>query len=638
MPTRFAESARNLALLAFMHGLLKEAGEDDRQRAVKAVYAAVAGAIGVQIAVGGVTAQFRHLPLAFDALHSASQLLGLTIAAGALILVHNLYGQADPKSRAMLRLPTIALAAMWAFDLHLYTVGYMSPEFGADLVALRGPALVMLAPLFAFGLRGAPNLALPAVARRDLPVGLADRDPDLPRRDDVRLLGRRDDRRRHRPGGGTGLDRPRHRRRARRHDVASRRAARARVFVAKHIFEHRYDYRREWARFTDTVGREQSDGAPLEERIVKGLADIAQAPGGLLLLIDDHDRLEPGRALERERRTLPPSGDGAEALLRFVREHRYVLDFEQLRDGVLVAGEARVAGSGLARQSRSGLGRRAADPCRPTARPGGARAPAFRRRLDWEDLDLFRTAGVQAASYLAEARGQQALADARRFDEFNRRFAFILHDIKNLVSQLSLVTRNAERHADNPEFRADMIATLQGSVTKMNALLARLSPGAPRLAETPRETALAPVLEAVAAAKRRARPIVVTGDAGLVARADAEALEEAIGHLVQNGIDASPADTPVGINYFESGGDVAIEIVDHGCGMSGDFVATRLFQPFVSTKENGFGIGAYEARALILGMGGRIEVESAPGRGTCFTIYLPGAGERAAATSERIRA
>jgi putative PEP-CTERM system histidine kinase len=633
--TRFAESARNLALLAFMHGLLKEAGEDDRQRAVKAVYAAVAGAIGVQIAVGGVTAQFRHLPLAFDALHWASQLLGLTIAAGALILVHNLYGQADPKSRAMLRLPTIALAAMWAFDLHLYTVGYMSPASGSDLVALRGPALVMLAPLFAFGLRGAPNwrfqlsraatfqsvsliailIYLGAMISASWVAGMIG--GDAGRSAKLALIGL-----------ATAIALA---------FMTSRQArASLRVFIAKHIFEHRYDYRREWARFTNTVGREQNGGAPLEERIIKGLADIAQAPGGLLLLVDAHDRLSAA-ARWNGTAALPASGEGAEALLRFVREHRYVLECDQLRDGVLAAKDRRVSVPGwLANLDQAWAG----VPLIHAGRLLGLVVldhPAFRRRLDWEDLDLFRTAGVQAASYLAEARGQQALADARRFDEFNRRFAFILHDIKNLVSQLSLVTRNAERHADNPEFRADMIATLQGSVTKMNALLARLSPGAPRVAETPRETAVAPVLEAVAAGKRHARPIIVTGDPALLAHADAEALEDAIGHLVQNGIDASPEDAPVGINYFESGGDVAIEVVDTGCGMSGDFVATRLFQPFVSTKEEGFGIGAHEARALILAMGGRVEVESAPGRGTCFTIYLPGAGERAA-TSERIRA
>src|SRR5205823_3993400 len=103
-------------------------------------------------------------------------------------------------------------------------------------------------------------------------------------------------------------------------------------------------------------------------------------------------------------------------------------------------------------------------------------APEYRRALDWEDFDLLRTAGKQAASSLAEALGQEALADAQRFEEFNRRFAFIVHDVKNLVSQLSLLSRNAERHADNPEFRADMIATLKGSVGKMNELLARLAP------------------------------------------------------------------------------------------------------------------------------------------------------------------
>ena len=62
--------------------------------------------------------------------------------------------------------------------------------------------------------------------------------------------------------------------------------------------------------------------------------------------------------------------------------------------------------------------------------------------------------------------------NAQRFEDFNRRFAFILHDVKNLVSQLSLLARNAERHADNAEFRADMVATLKGSVGKMNELLA----------------------------------------------------------------------------------------------------------------------------------------------------------------------
>ncbi|MGZ8313436.1 MAG: ATP-binding protein, partial [Allosphingosinicella sp.] len=229
-------------------------------------------------------------------------------------------------------------------------------------------------------------------------------------------------------------------------------------------------------------------------------------------------------------------------------------------------------------------------------------------------------------------------ADARRFDEFNRRFAFIMHDIKNLVSQLSLVARNAERHADNPAFRADMIATLQASVKKLNDLLVRLSPGGAREADAPRPVDIHRVIESVVAAKQRTHPVSIAGDATLTARADAAALEQALVHLVQNAIDASGPADPVEVHAFESGGDVAIEVIDRGCGMSEDFIRSRLFQPFVSTKETGFGIGAYEARALIVAMGGRLEVESAVGQGTRFTIILPGAENDPALTFERKRA
>ncbi|HST35354.1 MAG TPA: ATP-binding protein, partial [Allosphingosinicella sp.] len=244
----------------------------------------------------------------------------------------------------------------------------------------------------------------------------------------------------------------------------------------------------------------------------------------------------------------------------------------------------------------------------------------------------------QAASSLAEALGQEALSQAQRFEEFNRRFAFILHDIKNLVSQLSLVARNAERHADNPEFRADMIATLQSSVKKMNDLLARLSPGAARGAEPPRPIEMRPLLDALAGQKRRAHPVLVSGNTALDALADPASLETALAHLVQNAIEVSGTQVPVELRLFESGGDVAVEIIDRGPGMSAAFVRDRLFQPFVSTKEHGFGIGAYEARALILAMGGRLDVESGEGEGTRFTLYLPAAQPGGLAHHERKRA
>jgi putative PEP-CTERM system histidine kinase len=251
-------------------------------------------------------------------------------------------------------------------------------------------------------------------------------------------------------------------------------------------------------------------------------------------------------------------------------------------------------------------------------------APEYRRALDWEDFDLLRTAGNQAASSLAEALGQEALANAHRFEEFNRRFAFILHDIKNLVSQLSLLSRNAERHADNPEFRADMVATLQSSVGKMNELLARLAPRSQSRVQRLEPQPLRPILGGAIAAKRRDRDVQLLGDASVSALVDATALEQAVGHLIQNAVDASSG-TPVTVRVAGSEDEVTISIADKGVGMDGDFIRNRLFQPFASTKSGGFGIGAFEARSLILAMGGQISVDSLPSQGATFTISLPAA-------------
>ena len=629
--TQFAESGRNLAFLAFMYGLMTGA-EGVPQRAVKAVFAAVGGVVGLQIVVGGVMSEFQHVPLVLAMLASTSQIIGLNIAAGALILVHNLYGQAAPSSRSALRLPMLALAMMWAYDLHLYTVAYFSGTPSDDLFALRGLALAAIAALFAGGLRTADwkiqlsraatfqsvsviailfyLIAMMSAARAMEIVG-----GDWARVGQVAIVFAMT--------LGALVLLP-----------SGKLRAWLRVVLSKHLFEHRYDYRQEWLRFTDTVGR--AGDASLEQRVVKALADIGGAPGGLLLLADDGYRLAPAG---RWNWPAPvQAGDGAEALLRHVEATGFVLDFAAIRQGWLVHGETRLpVPLWLAALDNAWAGI-------PLVHGGKLAGlvildhPAFRRPLDWEDFDLFRTAGIQAASYIAEARSQQALADARRFDEFNRRFAFIMHDIKNLVSQLSLVARNAERHADNPEFRADMIATLQSSVRKMNDLLARLSPGAARGAEPARPVEVRPLLDSLAAAKRRAHPIRVAGEANLVAKADPAGLEQALGHLVQNAIDASPPDMPVELRCFESGGDVALEIVDRGGGMSAGFVRDRLFQPFVSTKESGFGIGAYEARSLVLAMGGRLDVESVEGEGTRFTLYLPGEANLAAPFYERKRA
>jgi putative PEP-CTERM system histidine kinase len=383
-----------------------------------------------------------------------------------------------------------------------------------------------------------------------------------------------------------------------------------RVKLAKHLFRHRYDYRVEWQRFTETLGQPDS-GATLDERVIKAVADLVDAPAGLLLL---------------------PAGEG----LSVASGWRWPLSPADETPLIAPPGtEERIVELDAVR--RTGANPAVPDwilaetdawiivPLPHVGTLAGAillARPPLDRALDWEDFDLLRVAGRQAASYLAEARAQDALAEARRFDEFNRRFAFILHDIKNLVSQLSLVARNAERHADNPEFRADMIATLRDSAGRMTDLIARLSQqqrgGG---AEATGAVSLRPVVDA-AIARRPGQPIAIDGDCHPVALADPARLEQLLAHLVQNAVEASPAGTPVTIRLGEDAAQVWIDVIDRGSGMTAAFIRDSLFRPFVSSKPTGFGIGAFEARQLAEGMGGRIEVESMPGAGSRFRVRL----------------
>jgi putative PEP-CTERM system histidine kinase len=614
----YAESARNLIWISLLYSL-SGAGED-RQHGVRLVYGAVAAAIGMQF-----IADSLGWASPSGAIAQTSLILRITTAAGALVLVHNLYGQAAPASRSHIRLAMLGLALLWTYDLNLYTMAYLGAPSSESLTVWRGLSVAVTAPLFAFAacnesgwrirlsraatfqslslLAICAYFALMAIVATALRGSGLDWSSTLM----VAVLAVMT--------VGAMVVIP---------------SARARgwlkVKVAKHLFEHRYDYRGEWLRFTDTLGRSGPESGALSERIVKAFADVVDAPGGLLLVSDGRRGLDVAGSWNWTSANPPMEQlEDAQEFWNGVEANGRILELEALREGWagardknlpippwMIADPVVWCGIPLVHHDRLiGIVVLA--------------APEYRRPLDWEDFDLLRTAGRQAASSLAEAQSQEALANAQRFEEFNRRFAFILHDIKNLVSQLSLLARNAERHADNPEFRTDMVATLQGSVGKMNDLLARLAPHSSARIQRAEAQPLRAILTSAIAGKRGDHEVKLLGDASLWAMVDAPALEQALGHLIQNAVEASPGAEPVTVRVTGSQGTVTIAISDKGTGMDADFVRNQLFQPFASTKAGGFGIGAFEARSLVAAMGGRISVDSRPHQGTTFTIQLPAA-------------
>jgi len=217
----------------------------------------------------------------------------------------------------------------------------------------------------------------------------------------------------------------------------------------------------------------------------------------------------------------------------------------------------------------------------------------------------------------------EALLEARKFDAFNRMSAFVVHDLKNIVAQLSLMMKNAKRLGANPEFQEDMLATVENSLEKMRQLMLQLREGeAPAGGQSGVElTPLVRRIEAVAAERGRTLEVVVTD--AVVTRGHEQRIERVLGHVVQNALDATEAQDRVWLKLSRHSGQARIEIGDTGLGMSQEYVQTRLFKPFQTTKQTGMGIGTYESLQYVRELGGSISVDTELGRGTVMTIGLP---------------
>jgi putative PEP-CTERM system histidine kinase len=215
------------------------------------------------------------------------------------------------------------------------------------------------------------------------------------------------------------------------------------------------------------------------------------------------------------------------------------------------------------------------------------------------------------------------LIETRKFDAFNRMSAFVVHDLKNIVTQLSLMLKNAERHRDNPEFQQDMLDTVENSLEKMRQLLLQLREGE-RPAGAAAGVDLAPIIERVArTAALHARAVSVEIDERIAARGHEQRLERVIGHIVQNALDATPVTGKVWVRLHRREESAVLVVGDTGAGMSKEFIRTGLFRPFSSTKANGMGIGMFESESYVRELGGKISVQSEAGQGTVVTIELP---------------
>jgi putative PEP-CTERM system histidine kinase len=393
------------------------------------------------------------------------------------------------------------------------------------------------------------------------------------------------------------------------------------VFISKHFFSYNYDYREEWLRFTRTFSE---DGQGLGERAIQAIAELVESPGGGLWISRESGKCEPDAHwnIPLGHRFEPANS----TFCQFLENKQWVIDLQEYETSperyetisipqwLLTIPKAWLVVPLILHRKLFGF--------------VVLTQPRSKIKMNWEVSDLLKIAGNQAASYLAQQEAANALLVARQFESFNRMSTFVVHDLKNLVSQLSLLLSNVEKHKNNPEFQQDMIDTVDLSVQKMKRLLQKLKVG--NSVEKPAPLLIENLLQQAVVAKSAAepKPLLEILGPGLEVLANWTSLEQVIGHLIQNAIEATPKDGQVLVRLAKGEGTAIVEIQDTGHGMSVEFIRERLFKPFESTKSSGMGIGVFESREYVHELGGQIEVvssESINGEasGTTFRVILP---------------
>ena len=560
---------------------------------------------------------YSTLPLSIS--RDSSLLVWVSIAIAGMLLVEQIFRYSEQADRWAIKYLCLGIAGMFAYDFFLYSEALLFKQVNPNLWTARGFVNSLAVPLIAISIARNPKWELGIHVSRDVVfhsvtvVGAG-----------VYLLTMAAAGYFIRYYGGTWGGTL---------QIAffvgsgvllvillfsGNIRAQTRVLLSKHFFSYRYDYREEWLKFTRTLATSENT---VPERIIRAIASLVSSEGGILwarqdqgayTVLSNWNMPEPG----------PTNGNELEPMIRFVKANSWIIDIEEFRqDPTLYSGLT------LPRSFTEMEGAWLIIPLDFNAELFGfalIRHSEIHKSLNWEDRDLLKTAGLQAASHLAQYQTDQTLLQTRQFDAFNRLSAYIVHDLKNILAQQSLIVANAEKHKNKPAFVDDVILTIENSVARMTGLMEQMRSGL--RGSQPTDIDLVPLLSQVVSNHSAQLPVPKLEVCAQVTSvfADYEQLSTVFSHIIQNAQEATENTKQVTVRLFEHSKQVVVEVEDQGCGMDTEFIHKRLFKPFDSTKGlTGMGIGAFESREFIRSLGGDIGVESTPGKGSLFCISIP---------------
>ncbi len=390
------------------------------------------------------------------------------------------------------------------------------------------------------------------------------------------------------------------------------------VFITKHFFANKYDYRVEWLKSIEQLEiGENDDCYHTATHIICSSLNIHQ--GALI------KKSTPGHYQPLYQQNFQLEQNDLHFLVtveQFCQQHGWIIDIREL---------AMVEESypGLELDARA-CGQKNIDIIIPIFMNKSVYGffllalPEEQGVLNWEDRDLLFSISKQLSNYLSLNEANESLAESKQFDAFNRMSAFLVHDLKNIQAQLALINSNAKRHRDNPDFIDDVFETIESATGRLDKVLTQLRNK--QVVESTKKSIDVQTLIQRVVEQRNVQLPHISAKIAIddMISIDEETLSSVLNHLLQNAQEATNESGWVKINAERISNNLHIAIVDNGCGMSSHFIKSRLFKPFDTTKGNaGMGIGVYEAKQFVESIGGAMQVTSFENEGSIFTLVIP---------------
>ncbi len=379
-------------------------------------------------------------------------------------------------------------------------------------------------------------------------------------------------------------------------------------YLYANFFSNKYDYRDEWHKFSSTLLT--SSDKTINERALISVCQIMDSQGGALWINDEghlYYAASWNMMLSEEQKVINKvfteeilplkkdiylcSADKKDLYFNHIKDAWFVLPLWNQED---------LLGFSLFRY------------------------PVVKRNLDKEDKELLKTVSDHIALFFSQHKTSFQLMEVQKFQHISQMTAFLVHDLKTVLSQLVLMSENAKVHKSNPAFIDDMLSTIEHVAKKMQKLILQLK--APEKVDADKSFNVSDALDSLFKEYLNS-PIKVVYTAstdGLIITVNEDAFVSAVKHLVQNAIEASSKHAQVDVQLFRKQDSLFIEIKDSGCGMSERFIAEHLFKPFDSSKGvTGMGVGVYQSRQFFRSIGGEVSVTSIENVGSNFKIEIP---------------